>query len=84
MVTLFLIVISQKVNMAARLMMKFPNAVTCDEITKIKSKLPEENFVEQPPVFLKGIADPGAIFSYSTEKCILFVCIVSMCACMHV
>ena len=64
----FLIVISQKVNMAARLMMNFSNAVTCDETTKIKSKLPEEDFIKQPPVVLKGIAEPGDIYAYSTEK----------------
>ena len=62
--------------MAARLMMKFPNAVTCDETTKIKSKLPEEDFVEQPPVVLKGIADPGTIFTYSTEKYVSSVCYI--------
>lgn len=54
--------------MAARLMMKFPNTVTCDETTKIKSKLPEDDFVAQPPVDLKGIGDPGTIFAYSTLK----------------
>ena len=61
-------VISQKVNMAARLMMKFPNEVTCDEATKIKSKLPEEDFTKQLPVVLKGIADTGTIYAYSTVK----------------
>lgn len=71
----FLIVISQKVNMAARLMIKFPNAVTCDEATKIKSKLPEEDFTEQPTVVLKGIADPGSIFAYSTVKYVMCVCV---------
>lgn len=65
--------ISQKVNMAARLMIKFPNAVTCDETTKIKSKLPEEDFTEQPPAVLKGIADPGSIFAYSTVKYVMCV-----------
>lgn len=62
--------------MAARLMIKFPNAVTCDETTKIKSKLPEEDFIEQPPVTLKGIADTGTIFAYSTVK---YVCV---CVCV--
>ena len=74
--------------MAARLMMKFPNAVTCDEITKIKSKLPEEDFVEQPPVSLKGIADLGSIFSYSNVKYVVCVCArtrVCVCnVCIHV
>ena len=54
--------------MAARLMMEFPNAVTCDEVTKHKSKLPEEDFEVQPPVTLKGIASPGEVYTFSTEK----------------
>ena len=76
--------------MAARLMLKFPDAVTCDETTKIKSKLPEEDFIEQPPVVLKGIADPGPIFAYSTVKyviCNLCVCVrvcMRVCVCMRV
>ena len=70
--------------MAARLMMKFPNAVTCDETTKIKSKLPEEDFVEQPPVSLKGIADPGSIFSYSNVKYVVCVCAhACVCVCVY-
>jgi len=54
--------------MAARLMMEFPNAVTCDETTKLKSKLPEEDFEVKPPVILKGIASPGEVYQFSTEK----------------
>ena len=54
--------------MAARLMIKFPNVVTCDETTKIKSKLPKEDFNALPPVVLKGIADTGTIYAYSTVK----------------
>ena len=54
--------------MAARLMMEFPNAVTCDEATKLKSKLPEEDFEVRPPVTLKGIASPGDVYIFSTEK----------------
>ena len=70
--------------MAARLMLKFPDAVSCDETTKIKSKLPEEDFVEQLSVVLKGIADPGSIFAYSTVKyvtCNVCVCIM-LCFCV--
>ena len=67
----FHLVISQKVNMAARLMIKYPNQVTCDETTMLKSKLPEEDFVEQAPVTLKGIADPGTIYAYSTVKYVM-------------
>ena len=68
--------------MAARLMLKFPDAVTCDETTKIKSKLPEEDFVEQPPVVLKGIADTGAIFAYSTVKYVCNICLCTWCVCV--
>jgi len=57
--------------MAARLMMKFPNAVTCDEVTKHKSRLPEEDFEVQPPVILKGIASPGEVYIFSTEKLVV-------------
>ena len=81
-VNVIFIVISQKVNMAARLMLKFPDAVTCDETTKIKSKLPEEDFVEQPPVVLKGIADTGAIFAYSTVKYVCNICLCTWCVCV--
>ena len=72
----FHLVISQKVNMAARLMIKYPNQVTCDETTMLKSKLPEEDFVEQAPVTLKGIADPGTIYAYSTVKYVMCACMV--------
>jgi len=58
--------------MAARLMMEFPNAVTCDEVTKHKSRLPEEDFEVQPPVTLKGIASPGEVYAFSTEKCVIY------------
>lgn len=61
-------VIGQKVNMAARLMMKFPNSVTCDDTTKSKSNLPESQFSMAPPVTLKGISNPENIYTFSTEK----------------
>ena len=61
-------VIGQKVNMAARLMMKFPSCVTCDETTKSKSNLPEGQFTMAPPVTLKGISNPENIYTFSTEK----------------
>ena len=65
-------VISQKVNMVARRMMKYPNQVTCDETMMMKSKLPEEDFTEQEPISLKEIADSGTIYAYSTVK---YVCV---------
>ncbi len=60
-------VIGQKVNMAARLMMKFPSAVTCDETTKTKSSIPGSQFTLAPPVTLKGISNPEHIHTFSTE-----------------
>ena len=65
---LFSTVIGQKVNMAARLMMKFPNCVTCDETTMSKSNLPDSQFTMAPPVTLKGISNPENIYTFSTEK----------------
>lgn len=61
-------VIGQKVNMAARLMMKFPNTVTCDDTTKSKSNIPNGRFALAPPVTLKGISNPEDIFTFSTDR----------------
>lgn len=65
------IVIGQKVNMAARLMMMFPNAVTCDETTKTKSNINLRQFSLAPPVKLKGISNPENIYTFSTERSIV-------------
>ena len=54
--------------MAARLMMKFSNAITCDETTQIKSSIPASQFTLAPPVTLKGIANPENIYSFSLER----------------
>ena len=62
------IVIGQKVNMAARLMMKFPDLITCDESTKKTSRLPDHFFSPMPPTPLKGIQKPENIFSFTYEK----------------
>ena len=61
-------VIGQKVNMAARLMMKFPNAITCDDTTRTASGLPDSHFVLMPPTKLKGISQPENIFSFVTDE----------------
>ena len=53
--------------MAARLMMKFPDAVTCDESTRAKSSIPPQNITITPPVHLKGISNPKDIYFVSTE-----------------
>ena len=65
------IVIGQKVNMAARLMMKFPNAVTCEETTRSKSSLPNSELTLTPPVTLKGISKPENIYNVGLEMYIV-------------
>lgn len=62
-----LTVIGRKVNMAARLMVNYPEVLSCDDDTyrSGKSKLKEENFVTLPFVKLKGIAEPGTVREYS-------------------
>lgn len=61
------LVIGQKVNMAARLMMKFPNVISCDETTRSKSSGPDNEFTLMPPVTLKGISNPENIYTFSVE-----------------
>ena len=61
-------VIGQKVNMAARLMMSFRDAVVCDENTQAKSGLAASQFTLQPPVTLKGIANPENIYQLLTDR----------------
>ena len=63
-----MIVIGQKVNMAARLMMKFPGCITCDETTKTKSTLSSDQFSMQPQTILKGITNPENIYKFSLEQ----------------
>jgi len=61
-------VIGEKVNMAARLMMMFPNAITCDETTKSKSNIFPNQFSLAPPVKLKGISNPENIYTFLAER----------------
>lgn len=63
-----LLVIGDKVNMAARLMTKFPDGLTCDDTTRLKSTLPQETFILAPPVKLKGIPTPEDIYFVSTDE----------------
>ena len=60
--------------MAARLMMKFPNAITCDETTQSNSSLPDTDFTLAPPVTLKGISKPENIYTFSHEMYIFECC----------
>lgn len=61
-------VVGQKVNMAARLMMKFPGCITCDETTKTKSVLSSDQFCQKPLTSLKGISNPENIYEFSSEQ----------------
>ena len=53
--------------MAARLMVNYPELLSCDDETyrSAKSKLKNEDFVELPFRTLKGIADPGRVREYN-------------------
>ncbi|KOB67093.1 Uncharacterized protein OBRU01_20299 [Operophtera brumata] len=57
-------VIGPTVNKAARLMMAYPDKVTCDKETFLRSKLDQEYFKLMEPKALKGIANPGPIYEF--------------------
>lgn len=56
------IVIGQKVNIAARMMMYYPGIVTCDSVTYDGSNLPAYFFKELPKKVMKGVADAGPVY----------------------
>ncbi|XP_071081249.1 adenylate cyclase type 10-like [Haliotis cracherodii] len=58
-------VIGRKVNMAARLMMQYPNKVTCDDDTFQSCRLPPENFVVLVTKRMKGLQNIGLIREFS-------------------
>ncbi|XP_067681875.1 adenylate cyclase type 10-like [Haliotis asinina] len=58
-------VIGRKVNMAARLMMHYPNKVTCDDDTFHSCRLPPENFVVLVTKRMKGLRNIGIIREFS-------------------
>ncbi|CAH1106140.1 unnamed protein product [Psylliodes chrysocephalus] len=57
-------VIGLIVNKAARLMVAYPNKVTCDRETFLHSKLESRNFILQEYISLKGIINPGPIYEF--------------------
>ncbi|XP_075228174.1 adenylate cyclase type 10-like [Lycorma delicatula] len=61
-------VIGAPVNKAARLMMYFPNKVTCDQQTYFNSGLSPIYFTEQEQKVLKGIGKVAGIYEYSEGK----------------
>lgn len=56
------------VNKAARLMMNYPNKVTCDRNVFISSHLNNECFILQEYKHLKGISNPGPIYEFVYVK----------------
>ncbi|XP_065092856.1 adenylate cyclase type 10-like [Ochlerotatus camptorhynchus] len=57
-------VISVTVNKAARLMMAYPNKVTCDKDTFMMSKLDPIHFLLQETIELKGLQNVGTIYEF--------------------
>ena len=53
--------------MSARLMVNYPNVLSCDDETyrAAKTKLKKEDFAVLPFKPLKGIADPGVVREYN-------------------
>lgn len=62
-------VISVTVNKAARLMMAYPNVVTCDHETLLNSKMNLEHFILLPKIKLKGLQED--IFVYEFKEIII-------------
>ncbi|XP_052249078.1 adenylate cyclase type 10-like [Dreissena polymorpha] len=58
-------VIGRKVNMAARLMMNYPDKVTCDTDTFQTCRLPASYFVEMATKQLKGLKNVGVIREFA-------------------
>ena len=61
-------VISVTVNKAARLMMAYPNIVSCDRDTLLNSKMNLEHFILLPKIKLKGLHED--IFVYEFKEVI--------------
>ena len=61
-------VIGRKVNMAARLMMHYPDKVTCDDNTFQSSRLPASNFETLATKRMKGLRNVGLIREYIEDK----------------
>ncbi|KAI0983565.1 hypothetical protein GJ496_000889 [Pomphorhynchus laevis] len=60
-------VIGRKVNMAARLMVAYPNVVSCDKDTFLKSGLSSSSFLELESKDLKGLYNAGTIRAFEGE-----------------
>ncbi|GLV33319.1 hypothetical protein CBL_11758 [Carabus blaptoides fortunei] len=60
-------VIGRTVNKAARLMVAYPNMITCDTYIFLYSRLQARYFNTQPSVKLKGFQNVGPIYEYNDE-----------------
>lgn len=60
-------VIGRTVNKAARLMVAYPDKITCDTYIFLYSRLPGRYFNTQHTVPLKGFQDIGPIYEYNDE-----------------
>ena len=57
-------VISVTVNKAARLMMAYPEMVSCEHQVMLESKLPAKHFKQLPKRVLKGLNDDLTVFEF--------------------
>ncbi|KAL7051201.1 hypothetical protein ACKWTF_004378 [Chironomus riparius] len=57
-------VISVSVNRAARLMMAYPNVVSCDQVSLIESKIKLRYFKQLPKRSLKGISEAISVYEF--------------------
>ncbi|XP_070499414.1 adenylate cyclase type 10-like [Chironomus tepperi] len=62
-------VISVSVNRAARLMMAYPNVVSCDQVTLIESKIKLRYFKLLPKKSLKGISEAITVYEFLDGDC---------------
>ena len=60
-------VISVTVNIAARLMMAYPNMITCDNETLLQSKMDVKHFRLLPKKKLKGLVNEVLAFEFKEE-----------------
>ncbi|XP_047503543.1 adenylate cyclase type 10-like isoform X2 [Pieris napi] len=61
-------VIGSAVNKAARLMIAYPNKVTCDKETFLRSKLDQDFFKLMEAKILKGFTNPGPIYEFNRSS----------------
>ncbi|XP_020855139.1 adenylate cyclase type 10-like isoform X4 [Phascolarctos cinereus] len=66
-------VIGPKVGLVARMVIAYPGLVSCDEVTYLRSMLPNNNFKKLPEKKMKNITKPGKIYEYLGHRsCVMF------------